>query len=134
MKVDNCRIIPLPCISDDRGSLTFMEGNSQIPFGMKRIYYVYNVPENKNRGAHANIESEQIIIAISGKFDVRLDDGKEKKEHTLGNPAEALYIPPKIWVELENFSHGAVMLVLRPTTYDKNDYVRDYGEFMKLVA
>lgn len=131
--MNGVRIISLPRISDERGSLTFMEGNSQIPFEMKRIYYVYGVPESQNRGAHANIEAEQIIIAVSGKFDVTLDDGDERKKYTLESPDKALYVPPKIWVELENFSAGAVMLVLRPTAYDKNDYIRDYEEFRAMV-
>ena len=129
--LDQCRIIELPKIADPRGNLTFIEGNSQIPFDIKRVYYLYDVPGGGERGGHAHKELSQLIIAMSGSFDVILDDGENKKRVHLNRSYQGLYVCPMIWRELDNFSSGAVCLVLASNLYSEEDYLRDKHDFMK---
>ena len=129
MMIDRCRIIKLPKITDPRGNLTFIESQNQIPFHIQRVYYLYDVPGGAERGGHAHKELHQLIVAISGSFDVILDDGCEKKKIHLNRPYEALYVCPMIWRELNNFSSGSVCLVLASNQYTEDDYYRDYNEF-----
>ena len=131
MHLSECRIIELPRISDSRGSLTFVENYSQIPFEIKRIYYLYDVPGDSGRGSHAHKDLQQLIIAMSGSFDVVLDDGLEKKRFHLARSYYGLYVCPMIWRELDNFSSGSVCLVLASNLFNDNDYFRDYGEFLR---
>ncbi len=133
MSIQNCRVIELPKITDPRGNLTFIEGNRHIPFEIKRVYYLYDVPGGATRGGHAHKELEQLIIAISGSFDVILDDGYERKRFHLNRSYFGLYITPMIWRELENFSSASVCLVLASQEYDEVDYYRDYDEFTRAV-
>ncbi len=128
--IDKCEIINLPKIEDARGNLTFIEEESLIPFAIKRVYYLYDVPGGSERGGHAHIELNQLIIALAGSFDVELDDGKTKKTFTLNRPYEGLYICPGIWRELKNFSSGSVCLVLASNLYSEDDYYRDYDQFI----
>jgi len=128
-----CKIIELPKITDNRGNLTFIEGNKHIPFEIKRVYYLYDVPGGEKRGGHAHKHLQQLIIAASGSFDVILDDGFERKRYHLNRSYYGLYIPPMIWRELDNFSSGSVCLVLASEYYDENDYIRDYETFKKMV-
>ena len=130
--IDKCKIINLPKIEDARGNLTFIEEESIIPFAIKRVYYLYDVPGGSERGGHAHIALNQIIIALAGSFDVDLDDGKTKKTFTLNRPYEGLYICPGIWRELKNFSSGSVCLVLASNLYSEDDYYRDYDQFISL--
>lgn len=131
MNIDLCRIIELPKISDPRGNLTFVESSNQIPFDIQRVYYLYDVPGGSERGGHAHKELHQLIIAMSGSFDVVLDDGKEKKRVHLSRSYYGLYVCPMIWRELDNFSSGSVCMVLASNKYDEADYYRDYSEFMR---
>jgi dTDP-4-dehydrorhamnose 3,5-epimerase-like enzyme len=126
LSLDECKIIDLPRISDDRGNLTFVEGGNHIPFDIKRIYYLYDVPGGSERGAHAHKDLQQLIIAMSGSFDVILDDGLQKKRFQLSRSYYGLYVCSMIWRELLNFSSGAVCLVLASNFYDEDDYYRDY--------
>src|SRR5262245_30181215 len=119
MSVANCRLINLPKIADPRGNLTFIEGNRHIPFEIKRVYYLYDVPGGAERGGHAHKELHQLIIAMSGSFDIILDDGKDKKRVHLSRSYNGLYICPMVWRELENFSSGSVCMVLASTRYDE---------------
>lgn len=128
--IDKCEIINLPKIEDARGNLTFIEEESLIPFAIKRVYYLYDVPGGSERGGHAHIALNQLIIALAGSFDVDLDDGKTKKTFTLNRPYEGLYICPGIWRELKNFSSGSVCLVLASNLYSEDDYYRDYDQFI----
>jgi len=128
--LDQCRIIELPKIADPRGNLTFIEGNSQIPFDIKRVYYIYDVPGGGERGGHAHKELSQLIIAMSGSFDVILDDGENKKRVHLNRSYQGLYVCPMIWRELDNFSSGSVCLVLASNLYSEQDYLRDKHDFM----
>lgn len=112
--------------------MTFIESGFDINFEIKRIYYIYDVPSGGYRGAHAHKNLEQLMIAVSGSFDVLVDDGKIKKVITLNNPAFGFYVPKMIWREMSNFSAGSVCLVLASDHYDKKDYIRDYNEFLKL--
>lgn len=128
--VSNCRVIDLPKISDVRGNLTFVEGSQQIPFDIQRVYYLYDVPGGAERGGHAHKDLYQLIIAMSGSFDVVLDDGKEKKRVHLNRSYNGLYVCPMIWRELDNFSSGSVCMVLASNRYDESDYYRDYQEYI----
>lgn len=126
-----CRLIDLPKISDPRGNLTFIEGKRHVPFNIKRIYYTYDVPGGSDRGAHAHKGLHQLIIAMSGSFDVELDDGFEKKRFHLNRSYFGLYVCPMMWRELDNFSSGSVCLVLASELFDADDYYRDYDLFLK---
>lgn len=129
--VDNCKIIDLPKIQDARGNLTFIEGGGHIPFDIQRVYYLYDVPGGSERGGHAHKGLQQLIIAMSGSFDVVLDDGYGKKRYHLNRSYNGLYVCPMIWRELDNFSSGSVCMVLASNRYDEEDYYRDYSEFMR---
>ncbi len=132
--IDKCEIMNLPKIEDSRGNLTFIEEESQIPFAVKRVYYLYDVPGGSERGGHAHKALNQLIIALAGSFDVELDDGKTRKTFSLNRPYEGLYICPGIWRELKNFSSGSVCLVLASNLYSEDDYYRDYDQFISSYA
>lgn len=130
MDVKSCTIIELPKIADTRGNLTFIEANRQVPFDIQRVYYLYDVPGGAERGGHAHKALHQLIIAISGSFDVVLDDGRQKKRVHLARSYYGLYVCPMIWRELDNFSSGSVCMVLASNFYEESDYYRDYRKFM----
>lgn len=132
MSIDLCKIVELPKIQDPRGNLTFIEGCNHIPFDIQRVYYLYDVPGGSARGGHAHKELHQLIVAMSGSFDVQLDDGKNKKTVHLSRSYYGLYVCPMIWRELDNFSSGSVCMVLASNKYDESDYYRDYSEFMRV--
>jgi hypothetical protein len=129
--IDDCRIIQLPKISDPRGNLTFIEGSGHVPFNIQRVYYLYDVPGGSERGGHAHKALHQLIIAMSGSFDVQLDDGEKRKQFHLNRSYYGLYVCPMIWRELDNFSSGSVCMVLASNRYDENDYFRSYSEFQQ---
>jgi len=131
--LEKCKIIELPKIYDSRGNLTFIEEKKHIPFEIKRVYYLYDVPSGAIRGGHAHKRLQQLIIAVSGSFDVILDDGYTRKRFHLNRPYYGLYIPTMVWRELDNFSAGAVCLVLASEYYDEDDYIRDYEVFLEEV-
>ena len=128
--VSDCRIIDIRKYSDTRGALSVVEGGLDIPFEIKRIYYLYMVPEAA-RGAHAHKELQQFMIATSGSVHVTLDDGCEKRTFVLDKPWKGLLVVPGLWRTLDNFSGGAVVMVLASEKYDTEDYIRDYDEFLK---
>lgn len=134
MSLDACRIMELPKISDPRGNLTFVEGHRHIPFDIKRVYYLYDVPGGAERGGHAHKQLQQLLIAMSGSFDVVLDDGCRKQRYHLNRSYYGLYIASMIWRELDNFSSGSVCLVLASAPFDEGDYFRGYATFLKSVA
>ena len=129
--VNDCVMLNLPKIQDPRGNLTFIEGGSHVDFDIRRVYYLYDVPGGSERGGHAHKELRQFIIAMSGSFDVVLDDGREKKRVHLNRSYAGLYVCPMIWRELDNFSSGSVCMVLASHRYDEADYYRDYSDFMR---
>ena len=133
MPVSDCKIIELPKISDTRGNLSFIEGGRHIPFDIRRVYYLYDVPGGASRGGHGHKKLYQLMIAISGSFTVRLDDGVQHKTYTLNRPYEGLIICPMIWRELDNFSSGSVCVVMASEQYDEDDYYRDYARFIEGV-
>lgn len=130
MPINDCKLIQLPKFSDPRGNLSFVEGLIHIPFDIKRIYYLYDVPGGSDRGSHAHKELQQFFIAMSGSFDIVLDDGNCKQRYNLNRSYYGLYVCSKIWRELENFSSGAVCLVLASAPYSESDYCRDYSQFI----
>jgi dTDP-4-dehydrorhamnose 3,5-epimerase-like enzyme len=132
--LEQTRIIELPKIADPRGNLTFVEGQNHIPFEIKRVYYLYDVPGGESRGGHAHRELEQFVIAVNGSFDVVLRDGYDQKRVFLNRSYYGLYIPRMVWRELENFSSGSVCLVLASQHYDESDYYRDYAEYLRKVG
>jgi dTDP-4-dehydrorhamnose 3,5-epimerase-like enzyme len=133
MQINDCKIIELPKITDAMGNLTFIEGMSQIPFQIKRTYYMYDIPGGSVRGSHAHKELHQLVIAMSGSFDVLLFDGYAEKRFHLNRSYFGLYISPLMWRTLDNFSSGAVCMVLASAHYDEKDYIRDYDIFLKIV-
>lgn len=128
--IEQCKIIDLPKIGDPRGNLTFIESGRHAPFDIQRVYYLYDVPGGAERGGHAHKALHQLVIAISGSFDIALDDGREKKRFHLNRSYHGLYICPMIWREMDNFSSGAVCLVLASNLYDEADYYRKYADFL----
>jgi hypothetical protein len=133
MQIKNCRMIDLPKIADPRGNLTFIEGGRHVPFDIRRVYYLYDVPGGAERGGHAHKELHQLIVAMSGSFDVVLDDGVEKKRIHLNRSYNGLYVCPMIWRELDNFSSGSVCMVLASNHYDESDYYREYQDFLNAI-
>ncbi len=128
--IKDARILDLPRINDPRGNLTFVEGGNHIPFDIKRVYYLYDVPGGASRAAHGHKKLHQLMIAMSGSFDVTLDDGHEKRRFHMNRSYYGLYIPPMMWRDLDNFSSGAVCMVLASERYDESDYYRDYEQFL----
>ena len=131
-KINDVRRIDLPKFLDARGNLSFAEQNNQIPFEIKRTYWIYDVPGGEERGGHAFRENQELIIALSGAFDVVVDDGKEKKTFRLDRSYYGLYIPKGLWRTMENFSTNAFALEFGSVTYSQNDYIREYNEFLRL--
>jgi len=127
--VFDCVVLPLNKIHNRAGNITIIEGNNHIPFEIKRIYYLYDIPGGENRGGHAHKELYQLVIAAGGSFDILLDDGQNKKVVTLNRPYYGLLVVPGIWRELMEFSSGAVCLVLASDFYNENDYIREYKDF-----
>jgi len=123
------REIILPQIHDPRGDLTFVEGGNHIPFDIRRVYYLYNVPVDSERGGHAHKDLEQVVFALSGSFRIKIDDGEKRSDYWLRDPRKGLYISRMIWREMDAFSQGAVCMVLASHRYDEADYFRDYDEF-----
>lgn len=134
MSVEDCKIVELPKISDPRGNLTFIEGSRHIPFDIRRVYYTYDVPGGADRGGHAHKALHQLIIAMSGSFDVTLDDGRNKKKFHLNRSYQGLYVCPMIWRDLDNFSSGSVCMVLASNLYEASDYFRNYDEFLSAAT
>jgi len=130
--MDNPQIIQLPKILDKRGNLSFFENNNQIPFSIKRTYWIYDVPGGEVRGGHAYKENEEFVVALSGSFDVVLDDGNEKKVFNLNRSYYGLFIPKMHWREMNNFSTNSLALIVSNTEYNENDYIRDYNHFYTL--
>lgn len=134
MSIHNCKLIELPKISDPRGNLTFLECNKHIPFEVKRVFYLYDVPGGAERAGHALKKCDQFLIAMSGSFDVIVYDGKDKQRIHLNRSYSGLYLPPMVWREMDNFSSGSVCLVLASENYSEDDYYRDYGDYLKAVS
>ncbi|WP_371860651.1 sugar 3,4-ketoisomerase [Pseudoduganella lurida] len=131
--MEHCRIIDLPRHNDPRGNLSVVEGGIHVPFDLERVYYLYDVPGGSARAGHGHVELQQLIIAMSGSFDVIVDDGYERKKFHLNRSYYGLYIPKLMWREVENFSSGGVCLVMASTKFDKSDYYYDYDEFAAMV-
>ncbi len=131
MGIAQCRVIELPKIADPRGNLSVIEGGRHVPFDIKRVFYLYDVPGGETRAGHALKTTEQFIIAASGSFDVVLDDGTERRVYGLNRSWKGIYVPPMMWRELVNFSSAGVCLVLASAYYDESDYIRDYQEFVQ---
>ncbi len=133
MSIKDCRLIDLPRIGNPAGNLTFVEGGRHVPFDIRRVYYLYDVPGGSERGGHAHKTLQQFFVAMSGSFDVELDDGYEKQKFHLNRSYYGLYVERGIWRVLDNFSSGAVCMVLASEYYDEADYYRDYVDFLLAV-
>ena len=132
MSIEDAKIIELPRFADPRGNLSFVEQLKHIPFEIKRTYWIYDVPGGENRGGHAFRQNQEFIVALSGAFDVTVDDGEKKKTFTLNRSYYGLYVPAGLWREMENFSTNSFALEFGSIHYDENDYIRDYDEYLKL--
>ena len=128
--IEHCHIVQLPKIADPRGNLTFIEADRHVPFDIRRVYYLYDVPGGAERGGHAHLGLHQLIVAMSGSFDVILDDGASRQRFHLNRSYFGLYVCPMIWRELDNFSSGSVCMVLASNRYDEDDYYRDYHQYL----
>ena len=126
----DCSIIELPRLKNRAGNITVVNNNDNIPFEVKRVFYIYDIPGGEDRGAHAHKDCHQFLIAVSGSFEVEMDDGTNKRTITLNRPYYGLHIPPGIWAAEKGFSSGAVCLVLASHKYDEKDYIRDYRNFL----
>ncbi|EDN71224.1 conserved hypothetical protein [Beggiatoa sp. PS] len=133
MSISDCKIIELPKIHDPRGNLTFIETEQHVPFEIKRVYYLYDVPGGATRAGHAHKQLHQLIIAMSGSFDITLDDGHDKQTYHLNRSYFGLYICPMIWRDIDNFSSGSVCMALASEHYDEADYYREYETFLQAV-
>ncbi|MEJ7914398.1 MAG: FdtA/QdtA family cupin domain-containing protein [Chitinophagaceae bacterium] len=132
MTLDDVQIIQLPKFLDERGNLSFLENEAQIPFVIKRTYWIYDVPGGEQRGGHAYKSLQEFIIALSGSFDVVLDDGKNKKVFSLNRSYIGLYVPRLIWRHMENFSTNSLALIVSDEVYDADQYIRDYNDFVQI--
>jgi hypothetical protein len=128
------RLVDLPVVHDARGNLTFIEGGNHIGFDIARVYYLYDVPGGAERAGHAHVALHQLVIAMSGSFDVVLDDGRTRERCHLNRSYKGLYLPPMVWREIDNFSSGSVCLVLASAPFDEADYLRDYTQFQEAAA
>ncbi len=133
MPLNDCRMFELPKIADPRGNLTFVEAGNHVPFDIKRVYYLYDVPGGSDRGSHAHKNLHQFVVAMSGSFDIVLNDGDRQRRFHLNRSYFGLYICPMTWRALDNFSSGSVCMVLASAHYDVDDYIRDYDEFIALA-
>jgi dTDP-4-dehydrorhamnose 3,5-epimerase-like enzyme len=134
MFISDCLMMDLPRVNDPRGNLTFLESNTHLPFDIKRVFYLYDVPTAASRGSHAHKSLEQFLVCLSGSFDVEIDDGVNRKTIHLNRPWKGLYIPPMIWAGEVNFDPGTICLVMASMPYDESDYYRNYEEFMLAKA
>jgi WxcM-like, C-terminal len=132
--VDDCRLVEFPKVADPRGNLTFVEGGREVPFDVRRVYWIYGVPGGEQRGGHAYRHLHEMIIALSGSFEVHLDDGSRGSTQLLSRGYRGLYVPNMIWRQLESFSTNAVCLILASAAYDEDDYIRDHADFVELQA
>lgn len=133
MTLDLCHVVNLPKVQDPRGNLTFIEAGNHIPFDIKRVYYLYDVPGGAERGAHGHRALRQLIIAMSGSFDVVLDDGAHKRRFHMNRSYFGLYVAPMMWRDITNFSSGAVCMVLASEVYSEDDYFRNYDDFLNAI-
>jgi hypothetical protein len=128
--VDDCALVELPKITDPRGNLTFMEGNRHVPFDIKRVFYLYDVPTGESRGAHAHYELHQFMVCLAGSFDVELDDGHRRRIVHMNRPWKGLHVPPMIWAAEINFDPGSVCMVLASIPFRESDYIREYPRYL----
>ena len=131
--VYDCSIVELSCIKNRAGNITPVTNAVDVPFDVKRVFYIYDIPGGEDRGAHAHRECHQFLVAASGSFEIELDDGKTKRTVTLNRPYYGLYIPPGIWAAEKGFSSGSVCMVLTSHKYDENDYIREYDNYLKYI-
>jgi surface antigen len=134
MGLSDCKIIELPRVHDPRGNLTFIEAERHVPFPVRRVYYLYDVPGGATRAGHGHRDLQQVIIAMSGSFDVTLDDGRGRARHHLNRSYYGLYVAPMMWREIDNFSSGSVCMVLASEYYDEADYFREYDDFVRAAG
>ncbi len=134
MYIENCRFIEFPKITDARGNLIYIEAERHVPFKIERLFYLYDVPPGQTRGGHAHKTLQQVLVCLSGSFDVLVEDGHNQKHIELNRPSEGLYIPPLIWDTEMNFSPGSVCLVLASEMYCETDYHRNYDDYLEAVA
>jgi hypothetical protein len=130
---ENIRIVNLPKIEDDRGNLSFIEEENHVPFKVRRVYWIYDVPGGEFRGSHAFKETEEFIVAISGSFDIVLHNGKEEKKYSMNRSYYGLYVPKMHFRRIENFSTNSLALILASTPYEENDYIRDFQQFLSFI-
>lgn len=133
MSLKDVELLEFPRVTDPRGNLSFIQGGDHLPFDIRRVFYLYDVPGGAMRGGHAHYCEQQVLIALSGSFDVTLDDGRDKMRITLNRPFRGVLVPPLVWRELDNFSSGSVCLTLSSIEFDESDYIRGYDDFLAIV-
>lgn len=130
--LDECRFVRLESRREADGVVTIAENGNELPFAIRRVFYIYSIPANAERGGHSHYIEKELVIAVAGRFEVAVTDGREVRRYTLSRPDEGLYVPPGLWRWLTGFSEGSVVLSMSPYDFDESDYVRDYDEFLKL--
>lgn len=133
MGIDGCKRIELPVVEDPQGDLAFAEGEAHVPFRIARVFFVYGVPGDAARGGHAHLELEQAVFCLSGRLEMVVDDGEERRTHVLDDPRVGIYLPPMVWHDIGGFARGTVYLALASAEFDEADYVRDYDEYLGAV-
>ena len=133
-RIEPPHLVSLPQVADDRGNLTFIEGGVHVAFDIERVYYLYDVPGGAERGGHAHKTLHQLLVALSGSFDVHIDNGRDRKSFHLNRAYNGLYIPPMNWREIDNFSGGSVCLVLASARFNESDYIRAYDEYRRIAG
>jgi dTDP-4-dehydrorhamnose 3,5-epimerase-like enzyme len=134
MGIDQCKTIELPVATDPQGDLAFAEGEKHIPFPIARVFYVYDIPAEAARGGHAHLALEQVVFCLSGRIEMVVDDGAQRRTHVLDDPRKGLYLPPMVWHDIGGFSPNTVYLAFASAPFDESDYIRDYDEFLRAVT
>lgn len=133
MSIERCKPIELPVVADPQGNLAFAEGETHVPFPIARAFYVYDVPEGAVRGGHAHHTLEEAVFCLSGRLEISVRDGAQRRAFLLDDPREGLYLPPLVWYDIGGFAPGTIYLVLTSAGYDEGDYIRDYGQFLEAL-
>lgn len=132
--LERCKLIELPVVADPQGNLAFAEGENHVPFPIARVFYVYGIPDGASRGGHSHHALEQVVFCVSGRLEITVDDGRERRTFVLDDPRQGLYLPPLVWHDIGGFDAGTVYLAFASSDFEESDYIRDYEQFLSAVG